>query len=105
MNETIRAVLITAPNAETAEKLAHGLVTLRLAACVNVLPGIMSHYLWKGKLEREAEILLIAKTREARLPELSRWIKANHPAEVPEIVALPVVWGDKPYLDWVAAGT
>ncbi len=101
----VRVVLITAPDAATAEELARGLVKAKLAACVNVLPGVTSHYVWEGKAQRDQEILLIVKTKEPRLAALAKWVRRNHPAKVPEIIALPVAGGDKPYLDWVAAST
>lgn len=100
-----RVVLITAPDAATADKLAAGLVSEKLAACVNVLPGVVSHYVWEGKTRRDSELVLIVKTRESRLADLAAWVRAHHPYKVPEIVALPIVAGDKPYLDWVAAST
>ena len=105
MDASIRAVLITAPDAAVAEALARGLVEARLAACVNVLPGVVSYYRWEGRLEQDQELLLIAKTRESRLPALMEWVRVHHPAKVPEIIALPVIAGDAPYLAWVASST
>ena len=80
-------VLCTAPDEATAEKLAKGMVEARLAACVNAIPGLKSFYRWQGKLESDREIQLLIKTRRARFDELAAWIEANHPYEVPEIVA------------------
>ena len=98
----MRVVLITAPRGKAAEALAKGLVSARLAACVNVLPGAVSHYRWQGKLQRDAEALLIAKTSASKLPAFKRWIADNHPYEVPEVLALRVVDGSKLYLKWLA---
>ncbi len=95
-----RIVLITAPR-RRAESLAKGLVEARLAACVNVVPGVVSHYRWQGRLCRDAEALLIAKTTAARLPALERWVRAHHPYTVPEVLALPVAAGSKTYLGWL----
>lgn len=95
-------VLITAPRGPKAGTLAKGLVTARLAACVNVVPGIVSHYRWKGKVQRDNECLLVAKTSTARLPALKRWIAENHPYETPELIALSVADGSKSYLSWLA---
>lgn len=97
-----RVVLMTAPRGRKAELLARGLVTRRLAACVNVVPGVVSHYRWQGRLRRDAECLLVAKSSRAKLPALKRWIEANHPYAVPEVLALPVEDGAKPYLRWLA---
>jgi len=102
MASPFRVVLITAPRGRKAEALARGLVAARLAACVNVVPGIVSHYAWKGKLNRDAESLLIAKTSAAKLKPLARWIEVNHPYTVPEVLALKVAAGSKGYLRWLA---
>lgn len=97
-----RVVLMTAPRGRKAELLAKGLVKERLAACVNVVPGVVSHYRWKGRLCRDAECLLVAKTSAARLPALERWVAENHPYAVPEAIALRIDRGAKPYLRWLA---
>ena len=102
MASPYRVVLMTAPRGRKAELLAKGLVTERLAACVNVVPGVVSHYRWKGRPCRDAEVLLVAKTSAAKLPALMRWIAANHPYSVPEVLALRVDGGAKPYLRWLA---
>lgn len=98
-------VLITCPDASTGENLAHALVEDGLAACVNLVPGLTSIYRWEGKLCREPEILLIAKTRRSRLSALQRKVKALHPYTVPEVIALPIVSGSHAYLAWVRAVT
>jgi periplasmic divalent cation tolerance protein len=77
----------------------------RLAACVNVVPGLTSIYQWKGKICRDAEILLVIKTRRARLPALIRRVRAMHPYSVPEVIALPLAGGSAPYLSWVLDST
>lgn len=102
MASPFRVVLITAPRGRKAEALAKGLVAAKLAACVNVVPGVVSHYAWKGKRCRDAESLLIAKTSAARLAALARWIAAHHPYTVPEVLALRVDAGSRPYLNWLA---
>jgi periplasmic divalent cation tolerance protein len=101
--EPVRVILITAPDEDTASGLARGLVEERLAACVNLVPGLRSIYRWQGAIEDEAEWLLIAKTTEARVEALRAHVVAHHPYEVPEVVALPVLAGHAPYLDWVVA--
>jgi periplasmic divalent cation tolerance protein len=97
-----RVVLVTVPRGGKAESLAEGLVSARLAACVNVLPGALSIYRWKGSVRRGAESLLVIKTEVSKLKALERWVKARHPYEVPEFVALPVSSGSKEYLSWLA---
>lgn len=102
---SVLVVLITVPDAACAERVATALVEERLAACVGRLGPLESLFRWKGALERAPELLLIAKTTAARFAALAQRVKALHPYEVPEIVALPVAAGFAPYLDWVAAET
>jgi periplasmic divalent cation tolerance protein len=103
MSAAARVVLVTAPRGRKAEALARGLVQARLAACVNIVPGLVSHYRWKGALRRDAECLLVIKTTAPRLKAAERWVRENHPYEVCEFLALPVAAGSKPYLDWLGA--
>ena len=98
-------VLCTAPDAEVAAKLARGMVESKLAACVNVIPGLRSFYVWKGELCDDAEVQLVIKTRQERLDALSEWIQLNHPYDEPEILHLPVAGGSPSYLDWLEAQT
>ena len=77
------------------------LVSSRLAACVQILPGIESHYRWKGKKETSKEILLVIKTSARLYKPLEKAILKHHPYEVPEVVCLPITQGSKPYLDWI----
>lgn len=85
----------------TAKDLAKRLVTSRLAACVNILPGLTSVYEWKGKVESDSELLLLAKTTEARYPALESALRQAHPYELPEIVCVPIVAGLSEYLQWI----
>ena len=98
-----RVVLVSAPRGRRAEALARGLVEARLAACVNVIPGVVSHYRWEGKLRRGAECLLVIKTTSSLLKALERWVKAHHPNSVPEVIALGIAAGSRDYLRWLAA--
>jgi periplasmic divalent cation tolerance protein len=93
--------LSTVGSAEDAERLARALVERRLAACVNVVPGVVSVYRWKGNVERDEERLLVIKTRAERLEALRRALVELHPYEVPELVALSVEAGHPPYLAWL----
>jgi periplasmic divalent cation tolerance protein len=91
------------PDAATATRIADVLVGERLAACVNVLPGVTSVYRWQGAVERAGEVLLLIKTATDRVPALSQRIVALHPYELPEVVAVEAAAGLPAYLDWVAA--
>jgi len=94
-------VLSTVGRAEDAERIARELVERRLAACVNVVPGVTSVYRWKGKVERDEERLLLIKTTGERLPALRETLIALHPYELPEAIAVPIEGGHQPYLDWL----
>jgi periplasmic divalent cation tolerance protein len=94
-------VLTTVARAEDAERIAEALVQRRLAACVNVLPGVRSIYRWKGAVERDEERLLVVKTRGDRFDALRDAILALHPYEVPEVVAVPIEAGSPAYLRWL----
>jgi periplasmic divalent cation tolerance protein len=95
------AVFITAPNREEARLLADALVTSRLAACVQILPEIESVYRWQGAIERQPEILLIAKTTRGKFAELETEVRRLHSYETPEIVALSITEGSAPYFEWL----
>ncbi len=105
MTERAHVVLCTAPDTDTAHRLARGLVEARLAACVNVLPAVRSFYVWEGEARDDAEELLVAKTTDDRVEALVAYVIANHPYEVPEVIALPVTEGSERYLAWVSAQT
>ncbi len=94
-------VFITVSNEEEAAKIAHALVEARLAACVNIVKGVRSLYLWKGKIEDESEFLMIAKTRRELFEALLKKVKELHSYSVPEIIAFSIVEGSKEYLDWL----
>ena len=95
--------LSTVGSSEDAERIARALVEKGVAACVNVVPGVVSFYRWKGKLERDAELLLVIKTTPERFEDVKAALLAEHPYELPELVALPITAAHQPYLDWLAA--
>lgn len=97
--------LCACPDADTANRIADALVGERLAACVQVLPGMTSVYRWQGRVERAREVLLLAKTTRERFDALRAQVAALHPHDVPEVVALDIADGLPAYLDWVAAET
>jgi periplasmic divalent cation tolerance protein len=96
-------LLVTAPDGPAAETLARTLVGEGLAACVNRLPGIRSTYRWQGQVQEDAETLLVIKSTANAYPALERRIRELHPYETPEVIALPIVRGSQPYLEWLDA--
>ncbi len=94
-------VLTTTPNSEEAETLARKIVEAKLAACVQILPQMKSVYFWDGKIQTDAEHLLLIKTSDAKFDELEKFIQANHSYEVPEIVALAAEKVSESYLKYV----
>jgi len=103
MDEYI-VVLITAPSKKAGAEIARALLEQRLAACVNIVSPVESLYVWKGEIHDDEEVLLIAKTKRAIFEEeLVPAVRAIHPYEIPEIIALPIVVGSRQYLDWIDA--
>lgn len=98
-------VYVTINSAGSATELANSIVASNLAACVNILPGITSVYKWEGKVQSEPELLLMIKTRKDLLESLSSFIKSHHPYSVPEIIAVPIEFGNSEYLAWIDEST
>lgn len=97
-------VLCTAPaEGEVAAELARGLVSERLAACVNVVPGLRSFYRWEGAVQDDAEVQLLIKTGPEGFEAVRRYLAEHHPYDEPEIIAVPVTHGSRSYLAWVVA--
>jgi periplasmic divalent cation tolerance protein len=95
--------LCTCPDRATARRLARAAVERRLAACVNLVDGVTSVYAWEGRIEEDAEILLVAKTTAAGFAALETAWREAHPYELPEIIAVDVTQGSGPYLAWIDA--
>jgi periplasmic divalent cation tolerance protein len=95
----------TVATAEDAERIARALVERGLAACVNLVRGVVSVYRWSGEVRRDEEVLLVIKTRGESFPALRDALVALHPYEVPELVALPIEDGHEPYLAWLDEST
>jgi periplasmic divalent cation tolerance protein len=93
--------LCTCPDKDTAEKIAHLLVNDKLAACVNILPGITSVYRWHEQVESAQEHLLLIKANKSRYQAIETTIKKHHPYELPEIIAVPIENGLPEYLHWI----
>jgi periplasmic divalent cation tolerance protein len=94
-------VLSTCDSEQSARDLAKSLLEARLAACVNIVPGVMSLYWWQGKIDESAEWLLLIKSSRPLFEQLREHIARVHSYTTPEIVALSIVDGARPYLDWV----
>jgi periplasmic divalent cation tolerance protein len=98
-------ILVTVPDQALGRKIAEALVTERLAACVNQVPGLFSVYRWQGRVEKEPEELLLIKTRKDFISRVSERVRELHTYQLPEIIALPIVGGSQPYLEWVTQET
>jgi len=97
----LHIILVTAPDAEVGRNLAKAILKARLAACVNIVPGIESHYWWEGKIDQSAEVLLLIKTTKGRLKALQKLVIEKHPYDTPEFVAIPATMVAEKYLLWV----
>jgi periplasmic divalent cation tolerance protein len=104
-SDSIRLVLVTTPDSNTAELIANTLLEKELAACVNIYPGLRSLYRWEDKIQDDVEFLMMIKTRSELVDHLIPLIQKLHPYQVPEIIALPVVGGAESYLNWIASET
>lgn len=102
---SVQLVLCTCPTREVAAGLARSLVEQRLAACVNLLPGVQSVYRWQGGIHTDEEVLLLIKTHALRLEALKAHVLAQHPYELPEILVVQVDSGLDRYLQWIGDET
>ena len=98
-------ILTNCPDEESANVIALAVVEAKLAACVNILPRVQSVYRWQGTVESASEIPLLIKSTAKNYPALEAAIRARHPYDIPEIIALPIRQGLPAYLNWVAAET
>ncbi|AGC46635.1 divalent ion tolerance protein [Myxococcus stipitatus DSM 14675] len=98
-------VLVTAPSSDKAAELARTVVEEQLAACGNILPGLRSIYRWEGKVQDDAEALILFKTRTSLFDALRSRIVALHPYQVPEVLRVDVADGHAPYLAWILEST
>lgn len=101
--EPSRVVLVTAPDIETARRITRQVLESRLVACVNLVPGVESHYWWQGRLESGQEVLMVMKTTEGRITSLKEAVLAAHPYDTAAFVVLPIESGSQRYLDWIRA--
>ncbi len=105
MSEKVLLVLTNLPDRDSAERVADALIESRAAACVNIMAACSSLYRWQGKIETASETPLLIKTTRAAYPRLEATIRAHHPYELPEIIAVPVDADYPGYLQWVAQET
>lgn len=103
--EKLSLVYVTASGKEEAEKIAKHVVGKKLAACANICDGVTSFYRWEGKEETSREATIILKTREALLPQLNKAIREVHSYSCPCVVAIPVIYADKDYGEWIRKET
>jgi periplasmic divalent cation tolerance protein len=94
-------ILVTAPTPAEAESIATLLLHRRLIACANLLPGVTSLFLWEGRVDRAEEVLLVMKTRQDLVPQVTQAVVEAHSYEVCEVIALPIVGGSDAYLNWI----
>lgn len=98
-------ILVTAANKKEAKMIACALIKEKLAACANIIENLHSIFWWQGKVDNAKEALLIVKTRKALMNKLIKKVKSLHSYKVPEIIALPIIYGDKKYLKWINEST
>jgi periplasmic divalent cation tolerance protein len=103
MKETYIIVLVTAKDRRQAKTIAQKLLEQKLIACANIVDGIQSLFSWQGKIDQAKEVLLVLKTKKSVFNRLVKEVKAAHSYQVPEIIALPIVAGNKEYLQWIDA--
>jgi len=100
-SKQFRIYFITSPDEKTAHKLAEELVNNNLAACVNIVPGITSIYRWNNEICKDQEQLMICKSSSIRFEEIEELLKKEHPYDVPELIAVPIVEGTESYLEFI----
>lgn len=94
-------IFVTAKDKEEAKRIAKGLLQKKLAACVNIVGKVDSFFWWEGKIDSTQESLMIIKSRRGKLAGIIKTVKALHSYKVPEIIALPLIAGEKKYLEWI----
>jgi periplasmic divalent cation tolerance protein len=99
----VAIAIVTAPSLKSARKLARLALEKRVVACANLLPGIESHYWWRGKLAKGKEVLIVFKTLASLLGRLEELVVEHHPYDTPEFIALPISGGNRRYLRWCEA--
>ena len=96
-------IFVTASSKKEAQKIGVSLIKQKLAACVNIIDKVDSVFFWENKVQKAKEYLLVIKSTRAKFTQIAKLIKSLHSYKVPEIIALPIIVGDKPYLRWIDA--
>ena len=91
----------TCPDIESAERISRHIVEQRMAACVNLIPGITSIYTWDGNIQRDQEVLLVMKSTKDRFDDIQNLISDEHPYDLPELIAVPITESSPDYLEWI----
>lgn len=98
-------ILMTTPKKQEAEKIANSLLEKKLAACIQIIGPIISIYKWKGKKEKTKEWICFIKSPQKNYPKIEKLIKQKHPYKTPEIISMPIIKGNKNYLNWIDTET
>ena len=96
---------MTIGSSEEAAELASKVVQQRLAAWVNIIPGVQSVYSWEGEIHKDPELIMMIKTQTKLLEELTEYVKREHPYDVPEVIATPIFPGNEDYFSWIIENT
>ena len=94
-------IYCTCPDIESAERISRHIVEQRMAACVNLIPGITSIYTWDGNIQRDQEVLLVIKSTKVRFDDIQNLISDEHPYDLPELIAVPITESSPDYLEWI----
>ncbi|CAG8571336.1 6811_t:CDS:2 [Paraglomus occultum] len=100
-SDTSRIVYVTCPNEEVAKRLSRGLLEQKLVACVNIIPSVTSLYLWENAIEESTEHLMMIKTEQKHVAELTNYVNQNHVYEIPEVISVKIDAGSEKYIDWI----
>ncbi|KND02691.1 uncharacterized protein SPPG_08958 [Spizellomyces punctatus DAOM BR117] len=98
-------LLSTVPNEEVAKSISRGLVERKLIACANIVPKVTSVYWWDGGVQEDSELLMIMKTQASLVPQVTEYVKAEHPYEIPELIATKIEGGNDAYIQWISQNT
>lgn len=98
-------VYVTVPSQDVADHLAGSIIHQKLAACVNIIPGLQSVYFWEGRVTKDQELLLMIKTQSILVPGLAEHVRQHHPYDEPEVIAVPITDGSSSYIQWIISSS